>query len=222
MKKKPVIAIDGFSSTGKSSISKIIARELGIIHMDTGALYRGITVFAIQYYLENNSINIPLLISHLNDINLEFRNIDGNLQLFLNNKNIDAEIRDPKVSDYVSEVAKQPEVRAFLLSTQRQMAENGGIVMDGRDIGTVVLPNADYKFFMTASPDERAMRRYKELLSGGTEADLDEVKANLLMRDKIDSERETSPLKQADDAILIDNTHLNKEETIALILSYIR
>lgn len=130
----------------KSSISKIIARELGIIHMDTGALYRGITVFAIQYYLENNSINIPLLISHLNDINLEFRNIDGNLQLFLNNKNIDAEIRDPKVSDYVSEVAKQPEVRAFLLSMQRQMAENGGIVMDGRDIGTVVLPNADYKF----------------------------------------------------------------------------
>lgn len=222
MKKKPVIAIDGFSSTGKSSISKIIARELGIIHMDTGALYRGITVFAIQHYLENNSINIPLLISHLNDINLEFRNIDGNLQLFLNNKNIDAEIRDPKVSDYVSEVAKQPEVRAFLLSTQRQMAENEGIVMDGRDIGTVVLPNADYKFFMTASPDERAMRRYKELLSGGTEADLDEVKANLLMRDKIDSERETSPLKQADDAILIDNTHLNKEETIALILSYIR
>ncbi|AQW89887.1 MULTISPECIES: (d)CMP kinase [Elizabethkingia] len=222
MKKKPVIAIDGFSSTGKSSISKIIARELGIIHMDTGALYRGITVFAIQHYLENNSINIPLLISHLNDINLEFRNIDGNLQLFLNNKNIDTEIRDPKVSDYVSEVAKQPEVRAFLLSMQRQMAENGGIVMDGRDIGTVVLPNADYKFFMTASPDERAMRRYKELLSGGTEADLDEVKANLLMRDKIDSERETSPLKQADDAILIDNTHLNKEETIALILSYIR
>ncbi|MCT3807054.1 cytidylate kinase [Elizabethkingia anophelis] len=222
MKKKPVIAIDGFSSTGKSSISKIIARELGIIHMDTGALYRGITVFAIQHYLENNSINIPLLISHLNDINLEFRNIDGNLQLFLNNKNIDAEIRDPKVSDYVSEVAKQPEVRTFLLSMQRQMAENGGIVMDGRDIGTVVLPNADYKFFMTASPDERAMRRYKELLSGGTEADLDEVKANLLMRDKIDSERETSPLKQADDAILIDNTHLNKEETIALILSYIR
>ncbi|AQW93252.1 (d)CMP kinase [Elizabethkingia anophelis] len=222
MKKKPVIAIDGFSSTGKSSISKIIARELGIIHMDTGALYRGITVFAIQHYLENNSINIPLLISHLNDINLEFRNINGNLQLFLNNKNIDAEIRDPKVSDYVSEVAKQPEVRAFLLSMQRQMAENGGIVMDGRDIGTVVLPNADYKFFMTASPDERAMRRYKELLSGGTEADLDEVKANLLMRDKIDSERETSPLKQADDAILIDNTHLNKEETIALILSYIR
>ncbi|MDV3823528.1 cytidylate kinase [Elizabethkingia anophelis] len=222
MKKKPVIAIDGFSSTGKSSISKIIARELGIIHMDTGALYRGITVFAIQHYLENNSINIPLLISHLNDINLEFRNIDGNLQLFLNNKNIDAEIRDPKVSDYVSEVAKQPEVRTFLLSMQRQMAENGGIVMDGRDIGTVVLPNADYKFFMTASPDERAMRRYKELLSGGTEADLDEAKANLLMRDKIDSERETSPLKQADDAILIDNTHLNKEETIALILSYIR
>ena len=222
MTKKPVIAIDGFSSTGKSSISKIIARELGIIHMDTGALYRGITVFAIQHYLENNNINIPLLISHLNDISLEFRNIDGNLQLFLNNKNIDAEIRDPKVSDYVSEVAKQPEVRAFLLSMQRKMAENGGIVMDGRDIGTVVLPDADYKFFMTASPDERAMRRYKELLAGGTEADLEEVKANLLMRDKIDSERETSPLKQADDAILIDNTYLNKEETIALILSYIR
>ncbi|WP_407504998.1 (d)CMP kinase [Elizabethkingia meningoseptica] len=222
MKKKPVIAIDGFSSTGKSSISKIIAQKLDIIHMDTGALYRGITVYALQHHLENNTLNIPALINDLENIDLEFRNIDGNLQLFLNDKNIDTEIRDPKVSDYVSEVAKQPEVRAFLLSKQRKMAENGGIVMDGRDIGTVVLPNADYKFFLTASPDERAVRRYKELLASGVEADLEEVKANLLMRDKIDSERETSPLKQAEDAILIDNTLLDKEQTIALILSYIQ
>ncbi|MDE5439218.1 (d)CMP kinase [Elizabethkingia meningoseptica] len=222
MKKKPVIAIDGFSSTGKSSISKIIAQKLDIIHMDTGALYRGITVYALRHHLENNTLNIPALINDLENIDLEFRNIDGNLQLFLNDKNIDTEIRDPKVSDYVSEVAKQPEVRAFLLSRQRKMAENGGIVMDGRDIGTVVLPNADYKFFLTASPDERAVRRYKELLASGLEADLEEVKANLLMRDKIDSERETSPLKQAEDAILIDNTLLDKEQTIALILSYIQ
>ncbi|NAW51130.1 (d)CMP kinase [Elizabethkingia argentiflava] len=222
MKKKPLIAIDGFSSTGKSSISKIIAQKLGVIHMDTGALYRGITVYALQHFLEGNTINIPQLIHHLSDIKLEFKSIKGHLSLFLNDTNIDPEIRAPKVAEYVSEVAKQPEIRNFLLCIQRQIAKNGGIVMDGRDIGTVVLPQADYKFFLTASPQERALRRYKELKENGIEADLEEVKRNLLMRDKIDSERPISPLKQAPDAILIDNTHLDKKQTIALILSYLK
>ncbi len=223
MTKKPVIAIDGFSSTGKSSISKIIAKKLGLIHMDTGALYRGITFYAIQNCLNTDkTIDISKLISSLAEIRLEFQNIDGELQLFLNGKNIDKEIRFPQVSDYVSQVAKEADVRNFLLKTQRDIAQKGGIIMDGRDIGTVVLPDANYKFFMTASQDERARRRYLELDTAGEKTDIETVKQNLITRDKIDSEREVSPLKQAADAILIDNTNINKEETIDLILSYIK
>ena len=223
MTKKPVIAIDGFSSTGKSSISKIIAKKLGLIHMDTGALYRGITFYAIQNCLNpDKTIDISKLISSLAEMKLEFQNIDGELQLFLNGKNIDKEIRFPQVSDYVSQVAKEADVRNFLLKTQRDIASKGGIIMDGRDIGTVVLPDADYKFFMTASQDERARRRFLELQAAGEKTDIETVKQNLISRDKIDSERELSPLKQADDAVLIDNTNINKEETIALILSYIK
>ena len=223
MTKKPVIAIDGFSSTGKSSISKIIAKKLGLIHMDTGALYRGITFYAIQNCLNpDKTIEISKLLSSLAEMELEFQNIDGELQLFLNGKNIDKEIRFPQVSDYVSQVAKEADVRNFLLKTQRDIANKGGIIMDGRDIGTVVLPDADYKFFMTASQDERARRRFLELQAAGEKTDIETVKQNLISRDKIDSERELSPLKQADDAILIDNTNINKEETIDLILSYIK
>ncbi len=223
MTKKPVIAIDGFSSTGKSSISKIIAKKLGLIHMDTGALYRGITFYAIQNCLNpDKTIDISKLISSLTDMKLEFQNVDGELQLFLNGKNIDKEIRFPQVSDYVSQVAKEADVRNFLLKTQRDIASKGGIIMDGRDIGTVVLPDADYKFFMTASQDERARRRFLELQAAGEKTDIETVKQNLISRDKIDSERELSPLKQADDAVLIDNTNINKEETIALILSFIK
>ncbi len=223
MTKKPVIAIDGFSSTGKSSISKIIAKKLGLIHMDTGALYRGITYFALQNCTdENKNIDINKLITRLPNINLGFQNIDGELQLFLNGKNINKEIRFPQVSDNVSQVAKEADVRNFLLKTQRDIAEKGGVIMDGRDIGTVVLPGADYKFFMTASQDERARRRFLELETAGEKTDVETVKQNLISRDKIDSEREVSPLKQAEDAILIDNTNINKEETIELILSYIK
>ncbi|MDP9955302.1 cytidylate kinase [Epilithonimonas hungarica] len=223
MKKKPVIAIDGFSSTGKSSISKIIAKKLGLIHMDTGALYRGVTYFAIQNCTdENKNVDIERLIASLPKINLEFQNVDGELQLFLNGKNINKEIRFPQVSDNVSQVAKEAAVRNFLLKTQRDIAKKGGVIMDGRDIGTVVLPNADYKFFMTASQDERARRRFLELELAGEKTDIETVKKNLISRDKIDSEREVSPLKQADDAILIDNTNINREETIELILSYIK
>ena len=195
MTKKPVIAIDGFSSTGKSSISKIIAKKLGLIHMDTGALYRGITFYAIQNCLNpDKTIDISKLLSSLAEMKLEFQNIDGELQLFLNGKNIDKEIRFPQVSDYVSQVAKEADVRNFLLKTQRDIANKGGIIMDGRDIGTVVLPDADYKFFMTASQDERARRRFLELQAAGEKTDIETVKQNLISRDKIDSERELSPL----------------------------
>ncbi|MBV8326745.1 (d)CMP kinase [Chryseobacterium sp.] len=221
--KKPVIAIDGYSSTGKSSISKVIADKLGLIHMDTGALYRGVTWYALQYCTdENGQIDLNKLFSSLDQIDLEFKNNDGTLVLFLNNTDISKEIRTQKVSDNVSLVAKQKEIRDFLLQSQRSLAEKGGVMMDGRDIGTVVLPNADYKFFLTASIDERTKRRFLELKGMGIEADKDQVRQNLIERDKIDSEREIAPLKQADDAIVIDNSNLTKEETIELILSYIQ
>lgn len=220
--KKPVIAIDGYSSTGKSSISKIIADKLGLIHMDTGALYRGVTWFALQHCLnKEGGIDLKTLFSSLDQIHLEFKNNEGTLVLFLNNVDISKEIRTNEVSDTVSLVAKQKEVRDYLLQSQRSIAEKGGVIMDGRDIGTVVLPNADYKFFLTASIDERTNRRFLELKNLGIEADKEQVKQNLIERDKIDSEREIAPLKQADDARVIDNSELTKEETIELILSYI-
>lgn len=220
--RKPVIAIDGYSSTGKSSISKVIAKKLGLVHLDTGALYRGITYYALENCMNDKDIDFVSLHNCLSHIKLEFREEDSELLLFLNGKNINEEIRDPQISDYVSFVARQPEVREFLLAFQQKMAEKGGIIMDGRDIGTVVLPNADFKFFLTANPAERARRRYLELQNAGVTVDLEEVKTNLLARDKIDSEREASPLRQAEDAILIDNSGLTKQQTIELILEKVR
>lgn len=217
-----IIAIDGFSSTGKSSISKVIAEKLGLIHIDTGAMYRAITLFALRNCKKENEIDINELVSRLDEIALEFRQENGVLQIYLNDENVSREIRETYVSDKVSEVAKQPEVRALLVKLQREIGKKNGVVMDGRDIGTVVFPDADYKFFLTASAEERARRRTLELQSMGIEANYEEVKQNLIERDKVDSEREVSPLKQAEDAILIDNTELNKEETIDLILSYIK
>jgi cytidylate kinase len=221
--KKPVIAIDGYSSTGKSSISKVIAEKLGLVHLDTGALYRGVTFFALQNCAkEDGTIDLEKLFSSIGQIQLEFKNDHGELVLYLDHTDISKQIRSNTVSAHVSLVAKQKEVRDFLLQSQRSLAEKGGIIMDGRDIGTVVLPNADFKFFLTASIDERTKRRYTELLSLGIDADEQQVKENLIIRDKIDSEREIAPLKQAEDAIVIDNTTLNKKETIDLILSYLK
>lgn len=190
--------------------------------MDTGALYRGVTWYALQHCLnENGEIDLNTLFSSFDQIQLEFKNNDGTLVLFLNNTDISKEIRTNIVSDNVSLVAKQKEVRDFLLQSQRSLADKGGVIMDGRDIGTVVLPNADYKFFLTASIDERTNRRFLELKGLGIEADKEQVKHNLIERDKIDSEREIAPLKQAEDAIVIDNSELTKDETIELILSHI-
>ena len=218
-----VIAIDGFSSTGKSSISKVVADTLGLIHIDTGAMYRAITLFGLRNFKnEKQEIDLPKLLQNLNEISLEFRENSGKLEIYLNGENVSKEIRTTEVSDNVSFIAKHPEVRERLVVLQRDIAEKQGVIMDGRDIGTVVLPNADYKFFLTASADERARRRFLELQSLGIETTIEEVKQNLIERDRIDSEREISPLKQAEDAILIDNTTLNKEETIDLILSYIK
>ncbi len=220
--RKPVIALDGYSSTGKSSISKIIAKELGLVHMDTGALYRGITYFALQNCLdETGDINFPLLFDKLPTINLAFKKINDELTLFLNDQDISNEIRQKDISSQVSLIACQKEVRDFLLQTQRSIADEGGVILDGRDIGTVVLTDADFKFFITASIEERTKRRFLELQSLGIEITEEEVKHNLETRDKIDSEREVAPLRKADDAILIDNTFLTKLETVDLILANI-
>ena len=220
---KIIIAVDGYSSTGKSSISKAIADALGLIHIDTGAMYRAITLFALRNFrTKNGEIDLEKLLQHLDEISLDFREEEGALQIYLNNENVSKEIRESIVSEYVSEVAKEPKVRVLAVEQQRKMVGKSGLIMDGRDIGTVVFPDADYKFFLTASVDERARRRTLEMESMGMETNFDEVKQNLIERDRIDSEREISPLKQADDAILIDNTELNKEQTIALILSYIQ
>ena len=156
------------------------------------------------------------------DIRLEFKEVDNELLLYLNGQDISTEIRTASVSDLVSHVAKQAEVRSFLLEAQRAIAKKGGVIMDGRDIGTVVLPDADIKFFLTASIEERTKRRFHELQTLGIEADEEEVKQNLITRDKIDSEREIAPLKQADDAILIDNSEMDKKQTIELMLSIIK
>lgn len=221
--RKPVIAVDGYSSTGKSSISKIIAEKLELIHLDTGALYRGVTYFALQNCLdEDQKIDLQQLFSKLQDIHLEFREIEDEMSLFLNDKNISSAIRSNEVSSNVSLIACQKEVRDYLLDMQREIAKKGGVILDGRDIGTVVFPNADYKFFLTASIEERTRRRFVELTSLGIKTNEEEVLENLTSRDKIDSERAIAPLKKADDAIVIDNTRLTKSETIDLILSYIK
>ncbi|MDP2453924.1 MULTISPECIES: (d)CMP kinase [unclassified Kaistella] len=220
--RKPVIAIDGYSSTGKSSISKIIAQKLGLVHLDTGALYRGITYFALKNCLgPDGQINLPELFSRFNKIDLEFKPIDTELVMFLNGKDISTEIRTNEISEKVSLIALQKEVRDFLLDAQRSMAEKGGVIMDGRDIGTVILPNADFKFFLTASVEERTKRRFLELKGLGIETDETTVRENLLSRDKTDSEREVAPLKKAEDAIVIDNSNFTKNETVDLILSYL-
>lgn len=220
--KKPVIAIDGYSSTGKSSISKIIAQKLGLLHMDTGALYRGVTFFANSCCSnEMGEIDLAKLVENLKNISLEFRQIENELNLYLNDQPVSEEIRSNDVSKNVSLVAAQKEVRDFLMETQRSLAKKGGMIMDGRDIGTVVLPDADFKFFLTASIEERTKRRYLELTNSGVETTMEIVKENLLFRDKTDSERAIAPLRKADDAILIDNTFLSKDETINLILSHI-
>ena len=181
----------------------------------------GVQTCALPISLPNGEINWTLLYQNFPNIQLEFVKCNEELLLFLNGVDISKEIRTAEVSDSVSLIAKQPEVREFLLETQREIAANGGVIMDGRDIGTVVLPKADIKFFLTASIEERTKRRFHELQTMGIEANEEEVKQNLITRDKIDSEREIAPLKQAEDAILIDNSNMDKKQTIELMLSYI-
>ncbi|MBC9796989.1 (d)CMP kinase [Sinomicrobium weinanense] len=220
---KIIIAIDGYSSTGKSTIAKRLARELGYIYVDTGAMYRAVTLFAMENGLLDGEVaDREGLIRKLGDINIRFVLNDGlgYAETFLNNVNVEERIRTMEVSNRVSGVAAISEVRHKLVEEQRKMGEGKGIVMDGRDIGTVVFPDAELKLFMTASPEIRATRRYKELLGKGKEVTYEEVLENVIDRDYIDSHRKDSPLMKAPDAIELDNTDMGKDEQFERIYNH--
>ena len=222
--KKITIAIDGFSSTGKSTLAKQLAKELEYVYVDTGAMYRAVAYFAMQNQLIGaDFFNKAALIEALSKIQLEFRfNADlGFAEMYLNGENVEKQIRTIEVSNFVSKAAEVSEVRAKLVEQQQEMGTNKAIVMDGRDIGTVVFPNAELKIFMTASPETRAQRRFDELQQKGDNVTYEEVLKNVVERDYIDTHREDSPLVIADDAIEIDNSYLNREEQFAAVLELV-
>ena len=221
--KKIIIAIDGHSSTGKSTLAKQLAKKLDYIYVDSGAMYRAVTLFAIENnYIDENEFDKDALISSISSVKIEFKKDEsGVTTLFLNNNEVSSKIRGMQVSNLVSKVAALPEVRQCLVKEQRQMGQNKGIVMDGRDIGTVVFPEAELKIFMTASAKTRAQRRWDELASKGEQVDFDAVYENITSRDYKDSTRADSPLIQAKDAHILDNSNLTPKEQFELVLGWI-
>jgi len=214
------IAIDGPAGAGKSTIAKRIAKELGYIYVDTGALYRAIGLSALQSGVEVSERSAVIGLLAGIDVDLAYEN--GEQKVLLCGEDVSGEIRTEPVSMAASAVSAQPEVRAFLLDLQRDIARRNNVVMDGRDIGTVVLPDAQCKIFLTASPEERAMRRYRELVEKGVKADYSVVLEDLRKRDYDDSHREVAPLKLADDGIEVDTTGLGLEEAIELVLGTVK
>lgn len=218
--KKITIAIDGFSSTGKSTLAKQLAKSLGYIYVDTGAMYRAIALFAMQNnFISKETLDKTSLINSLPNIKLQFHfNAEsGFAEMYLNEVNVEKEIRTIEVSGFVSRIAEVSEVRYKLVEQQQEMGKDKGIVMDGRDIGTVVFPEAELKIFMTSSPDTRAKRRFEELQAKGDSVSYDEVLQNVQERDYIDTHRADSPLVKAEDAVEIDNSHLTREEQFTLV-----
>ena len=224
MDKKITIAIDGFSSTGKSTLAKQLAKHLGYVYVDTGAMYRAVTFFAMQNgYINADSFDRQSLINRSPFIKLQFKfNPDlGFAEMYLNDVNVETEIRTIEVSSFVSKVAEVSEVRAKLVEQQKEMGKNKAIVMDGRDIGTVVFPDAELKIFMTASATTRAQRRFDELQQKGDDVTYEAVLKNVEERDYIDTHRVDSPLVKAEDAIEIDNSYLNREEQFQVVLDLV-
>jgi cytidylate kinase len=222
--KKITIAIDGFSSTGKSTLAKQLANHLGYVFVDTGAMYRAITFFAINNgYISKDYFDKQSLINSLSAIKIKFIfNVDlGFAETYLDGENVEKQIRTLEVSEFVSQVAEISEVRAKLVEQQQEMGKNKAIVMDGRDIGTVVFTNAELKIFMTASAATRAERRFDELIAKGENVTLEEVLNNVQKRDYIDTHREDSPLVMAEDAIEIDNSYLNKQQQFDVVLELV-
>lgn len=218
--KKITIAIDGYSSTGKSTVAKQLADYLGYIYVDTGAMYRAVALFALENeLLSETHFDKEALINSLPNILLEFRkNSNAKVEIYLNGKNVEKEIRTMYVSDFVSPVATISEVRKKLVAIQHQMGIEKGIVMDGRDIGTVVFPEAELKIFMTANAEVRAKRRFNELKEKGDDNTFEEILENVQNRDLMDTTRDDSPLVKAEDAIEIDNSEINQEDQFHIIL----
>lgn len=214
------IAIDGPAGAGKSSTAKLIAKKLGYIYVDTGALYRTVGLYSIRKGIDTK--NAEKVIATLPDVKVELKFIDGSQHVFLNGEDVSDAIRTPEASMGASNVSAIPKVREFLFDLQRSIAANNNCIMDGRDIGTVVLPNADVKIFLTASVEERANRRYKEMLEKGESADYNDILEDIKKRDYQDSHREIAPLRQADDAIFVDNGGYDLESGTEYLLGIIK
>lgn len=225
MEKRLIIAIDGYSSCGKSTFARAIAEELDYIYIDSGAMYRAVTLYCIRKgYIGVGDVRTTDIIGDLGEIDISFvYNPDiGIHETFLNSENVEREIRSLEVSSHVSRISRIHQVRIRMVELQRQIGINKGIVMDGRDIGTVVFPDADLKIFMTASVDIRAKRRYDELRGKNIEADLEEVRINIISRDIADENRDISPLRRADDAIVLDNSRMTVDQQMDWIMEIIR
>ncbi len=223
--KKIIIAIDGHSSCGKSTMAKALAKELGYVYIDSGAMYRVVTLVALRNgWIENKVPNKEKILEGLKDIRITFKwdEEKGMNTTFLNGENVEDEIRQLEVSENVSPISTIAEVREEMVHQQRENGRNKGIVMDGRDIGTVVFPDAELKIFMTASSEIRAQRRYLELTEKGQEVNFEEILANVEGRDKIDSTRAVSPLKKADDAVVLDNSHLSRKEQLEWTINKVK
>ncbi|MBK3519490.1 (d)CMP kinase [Carboxylicivirga marina] len=223
--KKAIIAIDGHSSCGKSTVAKDLAKELGFVYIDTGAMYRTVTLFAMRNkMIVDGKIDEVALLQDLSDINISFKyQPEEKLnETFLNGESVEQQIRGLEVSNNVSAISAIGFVRKRLVELQQEMGKEGGIVMDGRDIGTVVFPDADLKLFMTASAEIRAQRRFDELTTKGEAVDFNAILENVKQRDHIDSTREESPLMQAEDAVVLDNSHINKEEQLEWIINVLK
>ena len=221
MKDKIIIAIDGFSSTGKSTLAKQLASELNYIYVDTGAMYRAVTLYALQNeFLTGTHFKVEELVKNLSKIHISFLfNSDlGFAEVYLNSENVEEQVRSIYVSQFVSKVAEISSVRAKLVEQQQEMGRDRGIVMDGRDIGTVVFPDAELKIFMTASASTRAQRRFDELVAKGQQVTFEEILANVEERDYVDTHRDDSPLRKAPDAIEIDNSNLTRVQQFEQVL----
>ncbi|MBI4706560.1 MAG: (d)CMP kinase [Candidatus Omnitrophica bacterium] len=216
-----IIAIDGPAGAGKSTIAKIIAQKLGFLYIDTGAMYRALTLKVLDEGIDIENTSAIISLAHKTVINL-INNPDGSLKVALDSKEVSFKIREPRITKYVSDVAKIKEVRQIMLKLQRDFGKRGNSILDGRDIGTVVFPDADKKFYLDAHLGERANRRHKELHGLGQKVTLCSVEADLHNRDTIDSTREVAPLKKADDAIYIDTTNLTIEQVVQKVLSYLK
>ena len=220
MAKKIIITIDGWSSCGKSTLAKQLARKLGLVYVDSGAMYRAITLYFLRNHVDWTSHREVVKALTLIHLDFHFNEKTETSEIFLNDENVEYVIRDLVVAEKVSEVAAIREVREFAVAQQQKLGAKKGIVMDGRDIGTVVFPDAELKIFMTADNAVRVERRFRELFEKNPNVTIEEVKNNLEMRDYIDSHREVSPLRKADDAIVLDNTHLTEEEQFQKALNW--